>query len=57
MDASRKENKFIRQQKKNVARALGVKPEKLGVVPTPPPNKPVKRSPASSKSLSFDPLG
>jgi ABC-type multidrug transport system fused ATPase/permease subunit len=57
MDASRRENQFLRRQKKNVARALGVKPEKLGVVPT--PTKTEKKSPRSSpatRSLSFDPL-
>ena len=54
MDASRRENQFIRQQKKNVARVLGVKPEKLGVVPT--PTKQQKRSPATGKNLSFYPL-
>jgi ABC-type Mn2+/Zn2+ transport system ATPase subunit len=57
MDATRRENQFLRRQKKNVARALGVKPEKLGVVPT--PTKTEKKSPRSSpstRSLSFDPL-
>ena len=50
MDASRKGNQFIRQQTKKVARALGVKPEKLGVVPTPTKDR------TGGKSLSFDPL-
>jgi len=49
MEANRRENQFIRRQKKNVARALGVNPQKFGVVPT--PTKSTK-----GKPLAFDPL-
>ena len=51
IEKKKTENQFIRRQKKSVARALGVDPSKLGVVPTP-----TKEPRTLTKTLSFDPL-